>query len=267
MLARLASPDELDLAGELLRAHAYWRRCGLVADLVLLNDAGPPDELQHALEELIRLGPTADCADKPGGVFLKSAVGMPADDVMLLEAAARAILRGDDGVSGRAARARARPATLPADVARLTRHGGGRRRQAGCCRGSAVVRQRVGWIHAGWPGVRPDSARSRAAAGPVEQRPRQPWLRLPDHRVRRRLHVGGQRPVEPPDPVEQRPGRRPARRSPLSPRRGDRRVLVTDAGPLRRRGDDRRPSRPGLYALQPDQPRAGAGPPRPRLPC
>ena len=41
VLARLAGPNELDLAGELLRAHAYWRRCGLVADLVFLNDAGP----------------------------------------------------------------------------------------------------------------------------------------------------------------------------------------------------------------------------------
>ena len=47
VLARLASPNDLDLAGELLRAHAYWRRCGLVADLVLLNDAEPADEL-HA---------------------------------------------------------------------------------------------------------------------------------------------------------------------------------------------------------------------------
>ena len=98
VLVRLASTDELGLAGELLRAHAYWRRCGLVADLIFLNDAGPPDELQHALERLIQMGRTADLADKPGGVFLKSALQMPADDVKLLEASARAILHGDHGV-------------------------------------------------------------------------------------------------------------------------------------------------------------------------
>ena len=68
-------PSELDLAGELIRAHAYWRRCGLVADLVLLNDAEPADELHDLLEELVRLGPTAELADKPGGVFLRTAGG------------------------------------------------------------------------------------------------------------------------------------------------------------------------------------------------
>ena len=116
VLARVAGPDEIGLAGELLRAHSYWRRCGLVADLVLLNDAGPPDELQHALEELIRLGPAADLAGKPGGVFLKIAVGMPQADVMLLEAAARAILHGDEGVLSAQLERAPISATLPVDV-------------------------------------------------------------------------------------------------------------------------------------------------------
>ena len=116
VLARLASPIELELAGELLRAHAYWRRCGLVADLVLLNDNRPGDELHHRLEELVRLGPSAELVDKPGGVFLRAAVGMSAEDVRLLEAAARAILRGNDGsLAAQLARAPT-PVTLPADL-------------------------------------------------------------------------------------------------------------------------------------------------------
>ena len=113
VLARLGGANELDLAGELLRAHAYWRRFGLVADLVLLNDAGPADELHHRLEELVRLGPTAELADKPGGVFLRAAAGMPAEDVMLLEAAARAILRGHDGSLAAQLERAPTPATLP----------------------------------------------------------------------------------------------------------------------------------------------------------
>ena len=116
VLARLAGIDDLALAGELLRAHAYWRGCGLVADLVLLNDAGPPDELHHALEKLVRLGPTAELSDKPGGVFLKAAAGMPAEDVMLLEAAARAILRGDQGTLAAQLERAPTPAALPADL-------------------------------------------------------------------------------------------------------------------------------------------------------
>ncbi len=97
LLARLADRSELDLSVQLLRAHAYWRRCGLVADLVFLNDAGPPDGLRDRLEELVRLGPTSDLQDKAGGVFVRSAADMTAEDVILLEAAARAILRGNAG--------------------------------------------------------------------------------------------------------------------------------------------------------------------------
>ena len=174
VLARLASPDDLDLAGELLRAHAYWQRCGLVADLVLLNDAAPADELHHRLEELVRLGPTAELADKPGGVFLRGAAGMPAADVMLLEAAARAILRGDEGslaaqLSERPPPIRCRPTCASQRVTTTATPS-----QSIRCRRRAVVCQRVGRVHAGRPGVRHDASRSRAAAGSVEQRPRQP---------------------------------------------------------------------------------------------
>ena len=133
VLARLAGPDELDLAGELLRAHAYWRRCGLVADLIFLNDAGPPDELQHALERLIQVGWTADLADKPGGVFLKSALDMPADDVKLLEASARTILRGDNGVLAAQLDRAPVSATLPAKLHVARRKAAVPAEQAGRC--------------------------------------------------------------------------------------------------------------------------------------
>ena len=113
MLARLASPSDIDLAGELLRAHAYWRRCGLVTDLVLLEDVDSVDELQHWLAELVRLGPTPELANKPGGVFLQTAAVMRAEDVMLLEAAARAILRGHDGLLTAQVERAPAPATLP----------------------------------------------------------------------------------------------------------------------------------------------------------
>ena len=116
VLARLSHPGHSNLASELIRAHAYWRRCGLLTDLVLLNDAHPADELHDRLEELVRLGPTSELADKPGGVFVRSAAAIPAADVMLLEAAARAILRGDDGLlAEQLARAPAL-ANLPADL-------------------------------------------------------------------------------------------------------------------------------------------------------
>ena len=172
VLARLSQPGHSNLASELIRAHAYWRRCGLLTDLVLLNDADPADELYDRLQELVRLGPTSELADKPGGVFVRGAAAIPAADVMLLEAAARAILRGDDGVLAEQL-ARAPTARQPAGrLARHSRPDDSHSEPVNHCRRWAVVCQRVGRVHAGRPGVRADSSRSRAAAGSVEQRPR-----------------------------------------------------------------------------------------------
>jgi cellobiose phosphorylase len=168
VLARFGGLNELDLAGQLLRAHAYWRRCGLVVDLVLLNDAEPSDDLHDRLAELVRLCPTSELADKPGGVFLRAAGRIPADDVMLFEAAACAILRGNDGLL--AAQLSGRP---PGDAAgRPASHSHDRDDH---CRQAALPRRLL--FANGWAASRLTDGTSRAlraaAAGAVEQRPRQ----------------------------------------------------------------------------------------------
>jgi cyclic beta-1,2-glucan synthetase len=116
VLGRFSRSGQSNLARELIRAHAYWRRCGLEADLVLLHDADPADELHEQLDELVRLGPTSEMSDKPGGVFLRGAAEMPAADVMLLEAAARAMLRGDAGSLAEQLERVPTLGTLPADL-------------------------------------------------------------------------------------------------------------------------------------------------------
>ncbi len=50
VLVRIGSESGLELARQILQAHRYWRRCGLVADLVLLNDAG--DDLRRRLDDV-----------------------------------------------------------------------------------------------------------------------------------------------------------------------------------------------------------------------
>ena len=96
-LVRIGADRNLEVAREVLQAHVYWRRCGLPADLVFLHDDGAGDELRRRLEDLVQNVPTAELVDRPGGVFLRDASRMSADDVTLLEAAARLILRGGDG--------------------------------------------------------------------------------------------------------------------------------------------------------------------------
>jgi cellobiose phosphorylase len=96
-LVRIGADRNLELVREVLQAHAYWRRYGLVADLVFLQDDGTEDELRHRLQDLVQSAPTAELVDRPGGVFLRDASRMSEDDATLLEAAARLLLRGRDG--------------------------------------------------------------------------------------------------------------------------------------------------------------------------
>ena len=95
VLVRVGAESGLGLAQQVVQAHGYWRDCGLVADLVLLN--GADGQLRGRLETLVQSASTATLADKPGGVFLRDASALSAADNTLLEAAARVILRDSDG--------------------------------------------------------------------------------------------------------------------------------------------------------------------------
>jgi cyclic beta-1,2-glucan synthetase len=96
VLLRIGTAGGLGLTRQVLRSHAYWRWCGLVTDLVVLNDAG--DELRRQLEGLVQSASTADSNGKPGGVYLLDAAVLSAEDDTLLEAAARVILRDGGGL-------------------------------------------------------------------------------------------------------------------------------------------------------------------------
>jgi cyclic beta-1,2-glucan synthetase len=94
-LLRIAADNGLELTRQLLQAHKYWRWCGLVADLVMLNDAGP--DLREQIDSLVQNSPARELINKPGGIFLLDAANLSPDDNTLLEAAARIILHGKDG--------------------------------------------------------------------------------------------------------------------------------------------------------------------------
>jgi cellobiose phosphorylase len=95
VLLRVGAETGVGLTRQILQAHARWRDSGLVSDLVLLNDGA--EDLRRRLEELIQSVPSAGPADKPGGVFLRDATALSAEDNILLEAAARVILRDSKG--------------------------------------------------------------------------------------------------------------------------------------------------------------------------
>jgi cyclic beta-1,2-glucan synthetase len=102
VLVYVGDQSELALVRQLLHAQEYWRVKDLRADLVILNarPADYLDEIQAQLTNLLREPRWSSWVDKPGGVFLLRADGMPEVDRHLLSAAARVVLRGDLGELG-----------------------------------------------------------------------------------------------------------------------------------------------------------------------
>jgi cellobiose phosphorylase len=114
VLARVAGPDDLSLAHELVRWHAYTRRRGLDLDLVMLDERpGDADQLRAD----IQTGPAGRLLGKPGGVFVLAAGQIPKADAVLLTAAARAVLGGGHGTLTDHLRSELEPATLPPPLA------------------------------------------------------------------------------------------------------------------------------------------------------
>jgi hypothetical protein len=65
----------LQLTQQVLQAHRYWRWCGLLADLVVLNDAGATCAAR--LKRWFRAS-AAELVNKPGGIFLRNAADLAA---------------------------------------------------------------------------------------------------------------------------------------------------------------------------------------------
>ncbi|MGH2606156.1 MAG: GH36-type glycosyl hydrolase domain-containing protein [Anaerolineales bacterium] len=93
-LVTIGEARDTALVRQMLQAHTYWRTHGLMADLVILNEeaSGYDQPLRGELEGLIRAHSTYTGVDKPGGVFLRNADQIPADDRTLLAAASNVIL-------------------------------------------------------------------------------------------------------------------------------------------------------------------------------
>jgi cyclic beta-1,2-glucan synthetase len=96
-LVEIEAEEEREVARQLLRAHEYWYRKGIAADLVILNAQGTSyaPGLQESLEGMVRASQSAaghEGHPEHGGVFLLRADLVPATDQVLLRAAARVVI-------------------------------------------------------------------------------------------------------------------------------------------------------------------------------
>lgn len=97
ILLRISESNKIEIVGQLIRAHSYWRMKGLTVELVILNEdiSVYHQSLHEQIITLIASGIEAQMLDKPGGIFVRRLGQISHDDRVLLQAAARIVL--DDG--------------------------------------------------------------------------------------------------------------------------------------------------------------------------
>ena len=95
VLVRVAAADDEALARQLVQWHGYVRHRGLDVDLVVLDERS--HDAADALRAILAAGPAGAAFQKPGGMLVLSAGRIPANDTVLITAAARAVLGGDRG--------------------------------------------------------------------------------------------------------------------------------------------------------------------------
>ena len=99
VLLRIENPANIDLARQLVQAHAYWRLKGLTADLVIWNEdhSGYRQGLHEEIMGLITAGIEANVIDRPGGIFVRPGDQISNEDRILIQSVARVIITDGRG--------------------------------------------------------------------------------------------------------------------------------------------------------------------------
>jgi cellobiose phosphorylase len=99
VLLEISDLGHIDLARELIQAHAFWRKKGLAVDLVIWNEdrAGYRQLLHEQIMGLIATGIEAHAIDQPGGIFVRPVEQISNEDRILFQSVARAIITDRQG--------------------------------------------------------------------------------------------------------------------------------------------------------------------------
>ena len=99
VLMQIKDPANIDLARQMVQAHAYWRLKGLVVDLVIWyeDQSGYRQVLHDQIMGLIASGIDAQAIDRPGGIFVRLLDQIAPEDRVLMQSVARAILSDSRG--------------------------------------------------------------------------------------------------------------------------------------------------------------------------
>ena len=99
VLLQIADSANIELVRQLVQAQAYWRLKGLAVDLMIWNEdhSGYRQELHEQILGLISAGADGIVKDLPGGIFVRPSDQIAAEDRILLQSVARAIISDSRG--------------------------------------------------------------------------------------------------------------------------------------------------------------------------
>lgn len=99
VLLRMNDVSNMELALQLVQAHAYWRMKGLSLDLIIWNEdhSSYRQQLQDQILGMIATGTEAHLVDKPGGIFIKRTDQMSEEDKILMQCVASIIISDNNG--------------------------------------------------------------------------------------------------------------------------------------------------------------------------
>ncbi len=110
VLLQIGDAARIDLARQLVQAHAYWRLKGLAVDLVIWNEerAGYRQQLQDQINGLVAAGVETNAPDRSGAIVVRSGEQISDEDRTLFQSVARIIITDrhgslDDQIAGRPA--------------------------------------------------------------------------------------------------------------------------------------------------------------------
>ncbi|MCK9221749.1 MAG: glycosyl transferase family 36 [Limnochordia bacterium] len=100
LLLKVRQLDDAELVRQVLVAHEYWRMKGLPVDLVILNEheVEYANILQDNLKQLIQSCHAQGKENRPGGVYLRQANLLEAEELAALVSGARLVLSGPAGL-------------------------------------------------------------------------------------------------------------------------------------------------------------------------
>ncbi|HEU4853470.1 MAG TPA: cyclic beta 1-2 glucan synthetase, partial [Telluria sp.] len=86
--------NSIELARQMVQAHAYWRLKGLQLDLVIWyqDKGGYRQELRDQIIGMITSGIDAQAIDRPGGIFVRAWDQVSAEDQLLMLSVARVVI-------------------------------------------------------------------------------------------------------------------------------------------------------------------------------